>query len=272
MVVTVSDCISYSLKSGAGMQEKVSRIIATGIAGDRQFMLVDADNRYLNQKQLPALATHSLNSIAQVTPIRITNDMIPVTLYGDNIRALRAHDETNAILSHIFKQAVKLVMFPLNEKRNLEAQFSAPGDTTYFADEFPILIASQSSLDTLAPHFKSAVTMDRFRPNIVLEGLPPFAEDVLKRIKIGSEVELEIVKNCARCAITTIDQKTGDKTGAEPLATLNKLRKGENSVYFGAYAIPRKTGTIKIGDGVEVLEKRPICPDMAKTKINGLQF
>ena len=272
MAVTVSDCISYSLKSGAGMREEEAHIMTTGIAGDRQFMLVDADNHFLNQKQLPALATHSLSSIAQVTPIRITNDLITVTLYGENLHALRAHDETNAILSHIFKQAVKLVMFPLNEKRNLESQFSQPGDTTCFADEFPILIASQSSLDALASHFKSAVAMDRFRPNIVLEGLPPFAEDTLKRIKIGNQVELEIVKNCARCAITTIDQNTGERIGAEPLATLNKLRKGENSVYFGAYAIPRKTGTIKIGDTVEILEKRPICPDMAKTKINGMQF
>lgn len=272
MTARITSCFSYPLKSGHAASETEAAITATGIAGDRRFMLVDKTGHFLNQKQLPELAVITMDKLAAITPLRITNRKIPVTVYNGTVNAFRAADETNIALSSLFNRAVTLVAFPLNEKRALEAQFSRPEDTTMFADEFPLLVTSQSSLDVLAPHFRSAVTMDRFRPNIVIDGLPPFAEDTLKHIRIGKEVELEIVKNCARCAITMIDQATGQKAGPEPLATLNQLRKGEKSAYFGAYAIPRVLGTIRPGDTVEILDRRPICPDMARTKINGLQF
>lgn len=272
MTITVSDCIIYPLKSGQGFQPDKADVLPDGLSGDRGFMLVDADNRFLNQKKLPDLAKFSLITFAQFSPYKISDSLITVNIHNDTVNAACADDETNEALSKIFGRAVKLVEFHGSEKRLLDTLYSSPGDTTLFADAFPILITSQSSLDALAPHFKSSVTMDRFRPNIVLEGAPPFAEDIWKRIKIGNEVELEVVQNCARCAITTIDQKTGVKTGTEPLTTLNKLRKGDKSVYFGVYAIPRKLGTIRPGDTVEVLETRPLSADMSQAKINGLKL
>ena len=105
--------------------------------------------------------------------------------------------------------------------------------------------------------------MERFRPNIVLEGAEPFEEDVIHEIKIG-DVVLEFVRPCSRCKITTINQTEGASTSDEPLRTLGRVRRGKGDglegVFFGQNAIPRKLGVVKVGDNVEILSKRPLHP------------
>ena len=127
MAITVSDCIVYPLKSGRGLHENEVKVDLTGLSGDRKFMLVDANGYALTQKRLPQLATYTLESLAALTPLHLTNRKIPVKIYNDSVNALKFHDETNAALSSIFKTAVKMVFFPQSEKRSLEAAFSLPG-------------------------------------------------------------------------------------------------------------------------------------------------
>jgi len=90
-------------------------------------------------------------------------------------------------------------------------------------------------------------------------------------VRIGPEVELEIVKPCARCVMTTINQFTGESGDNEPLATLVKLRRGKGDglqgVFFGQNAIPRKLGTIAVGDEVEILSTRPMHPAVAQATL-----
>ena len=107
--------------------------------------------------------------------------------------------------------------------------------------------------------------MKRFRPNIVVEGADPWAEDFWKAVRIGG-VEIDVAKPCDRCIVTTLDQATGEKTGREPLKTLHKIRRSvhpdlPNVVLFGWNSAPRGAGEIAVGDAVEIIEDRPEgCP------------
>jgi uncharacterized protein YcbX len=94
--------------------------------------------------------------------------------------------------------------------------------------------------------------MNRFRPNIVVKDCSPFDEDNWKKIKIGG-IMLRLAKSCSRCVTTTVDQETGIQ-GKEPLATLSQYRKVDGEVYFGQNAIPENSGTLRIGDPVEIIE------------------
>jgi uncharacterized protein YcbX len=123
-----------------------------------------------------------------------------------------------------------------------------------FADAFPFLIIGQSSLDDLNSRMTEKVEMNRFRPNFVFTGGDPYEEDGWKKFKIGGIV-FEAVKQCSRCVATTINQENGSKNG-EPLKTLSTYRTVNNKTVFGMNLIHEGTGTLRIGDEIEVLEKR----------------
>jgi hypothetical protein len=95
--------------------------------------------------------------------------------------------------------------------------------------------------------------MRRFRPNLVVAGAAPHAEDDWRRIRTGS-ITLRVVKPCSRCAITTVDPERGVRDGAEPLETLATYRRREGRVYFGQNVIPDGAGGVRVGDLVEVLD------------------
>ena len=128
------------------------------------------------------------------------------------------------------------------------------GDVVSYADEAPILLISEASLQDLNDKLKMPVSMQHFRPNLVVYGSHAFAEDQWKLIRIG-EVELEIVQQCKRCIFTTINPVTQQKeANGEPLKTLATYRKlPKGGVGFGVHLIPRKLGKVKIGDQVEVI-------------------
>jgi uncharacterized protein YcbX len=96
--------------------------------------------------------------------------------------------------------------------------------------------------------------MNRFRPNVVVKGCEPFAEDTWNRIRIG-DVELAVAKPCARCMVTTIDKETLAKS-KEPLKTMASYRKQGNGVMFGQNAIPLNEGRLRLGVNVEILSAR----------------
>ena len=130
------------------------------------------------------------------------------------------------------------------------------------ADEAPFLLTSRSSLADLNKRLgergKQQVDMRRFRPNIVIDGLQPWEEDSLKRIRIGP-VEFHVWQRCGRCTMTTIDRDSLERCG-EPLSTLSTFRERENGQRnFGMHLIPDKPWElteerISVGDEVEILE------------------
>jgi uncharacterized protein len=115
-------------------------------------------------------------------------------------------------------------------------------------------VISQASLEDLNQRLPTAVSMQRFRPNIVISGSAAFAEDTWQQIKIG-EVAFDAVKRCSRCILTTVDPHTGQKDpNTEPLRTLGQYRRGDGGVYFGMNLIPRSSGTLKLNDKLTVLK------------------
>ena len=148
---------------------------------------------------------------------------------------------------------MRLVHIADGYKRKVNAEYSINDDDhTGFADGYPILIISEESLHDLNGKLDSALPMNRFRPNLVVKGCKPFEEDSWKRIRIG-DVELALVKPCARCEVTTIDKETLERS-KEPLKTLGKYRKHKLGAIFGVNVIPLNSGKLTVGGSVEIIE------------------
>src|SRR5690606_19100508 len=123
-----------------------------------------------------------------------------------------------------------------------------------FSDGFPFLLIGQASLDDLCARIGRPLEMLRFRPNLVVAGAAPYAEDDWKRIRIGA-LTFRVVKPCSRCAIPTIDLHTAERSADnEPLATLLGYRKRAGGVFFGQNLIAEGCGQLEVGMPVEVLE------------------
>jgi uncharacterized protein YcbX len=210
-----------------------------------------------------------------------------VQVWSSKVRAAVYPDEVNEFFSDALGVPVRLVTMT-EAKRPVNYWYRVnKGDNVSFADAYPFLLAGQASLDELnrriaenagsrngAPRvgpdgshtegddasIPSSIPMNRFRPNLVVEGSEPFEEDTWKKIRIGSTV-FHVVKPCARCPIPTIDQETGERRSSEPtrtLATFRTVRRaGKNKILFGQNLIADEPGgTLHVGDEVQVLERR----------------
>jgi len=148
------------------------------------------------------------------------------------------------LLSKFLGRPVRLVGLAPGHRRR-----SSSGAKIAFVDSAPLLIVSRASLDLLNEKLASGLPMDRFRPNIVIDGGVAHQEDLWTRIAIGGS-ELQRVKPCSRCSITTVDQRSGIRVGPEPLKTLATYRRREREVWFGSYYQIRRPGAIGVGDEV----------------------
>jgi hypothetical protein len=121
-----------------------------------------------------------------------------------------------------------------------------------FADGYPLLLISEASLADLNSRLEELLPMNRFRPNVVVRGCAPYAEDSWNDIQIG-DVRLHVVKPCERCAITTVNQLTAEK-GKEPLRTLATYRQSDGNVLFGQNLIHEENGMLRVGEAVTIME------------------
>jgi uncharacterized protein len=174
-----------------------------------------------------------------------------VTVWNDTCEAIDEGDEIAEWLSTYIKISCRLVRMADTFVRSVDAEYADTEDQVGFADAYPFLLISTASLEDLNSKLDQALPMNRFRPNIVVSGCASFAEDTWRQARIGP-CELNVVKPCDRCVVTTTDQETG-KRGQEPLRTLAKYRNKDNKVLFGQNLIPKTTGLVEVGDQVEVL-------------------
>jgi hypothetical protein len=267
----------YPVKSCAGISLSHGEIGSCGFKYDRSWLIVDARGRFLTQRQLPIMALIKATVLADggkaapvlkleapgkdpfLVPDRAAAvpDEAPraVTVWKDTAQAIDQGDEPAAWLSQYLGKEVRLVRMSSKFVRSVRKENqSAPESQVGFQDGYPFLIISKASLDVLNLRLPEPITMDRFRPNIVVDGCSAFAEDEWQTIQIG-DVVFEIDKACARCTITTVDQSTAH-TGVEPLRTLSTFRLRDNEVLFGQNAIHRTSGIIKVNDAVRVLKRR----------------
>ncbi len=177
---------------------------------------------------------------------------IQVSIWRDALTAVEVGPDTDRWLSDFLGVPCRLVELPPDGHRPVDPAYATASDQVGFADGFPFLLISQTALDQLNERLDAAVTMRRFRPNLVVTGCPPHAEDAWCRIRIG-ELNFRVVKPCSRCAIPTIDLETAER-GREPLKTLLTYRQRDNKVCFGQYLIHDGEGRLAVGMSVEVLE------------------
>jgi uncharacterized protein YcbX len=137
---------------------------------------------------------------------------------------------------------------PDDTLRPANPAFAPQGTRVSFADGYPFLLISEESLADLNGRLPRPVPMDRFRPNLVVAGGAPYAEDGWTRIGVGG-LAMRVVKPCPRCVVTTTDQATSERT-PEPLRTLATYRKVNGEVMFGQNVIHENSGRVRVGDSV----------------------
>ena len=255
----------YPLKSGRGQKIPRMQMTAQGPDGDRMWMLIDENGKFISQRTLPKLATievfHEAEALTmgfQKMFFKITKKnsfarKVTVTVWNETFEAALEPDLYSQGISQYLGMPCRLVRFaPYSERKVKSTQSDwAPG--LRFADGRPLLLTNLKSLADLNSKLERPVGMDRFRSNIVIDTDEAFIEDAWKRIKIGP-VLFSQPKKCSRCKIINIDQQTGISDGVEPLKTLASYRRQGSSVVFGALWIPENEGIISVHDPIEVLE------------------
>lgn len=279
------DLAVYPLKSARGIRVPAAEVEPRGLRGDRRWMIVDANSRCVTQREIPALARLQASPAGEpdATGMRLSLDgrtidvpcpgmdaaREPVRVWDDTLRLPEARSAA-PWLSEVLGQTVRLFHQPDDVRRPVE-HWAREDDHVSLADGFPILLATPASLDAVRRAAGASFGMERFRPNLVIEGAPAWAEDGWAVLRVGSIV-LDLVKPCARCKLTTVDQESGEFAGDEPLATLRRTRMSGDrrvpGVLFGWNAVARSFGPIRVGDEVEVLEARaawPVLPERLST-------
>jgi uncharacterized protein YcbX len=257
----VSGLFVYPIKAVRGVQLQEAQVEPRGLAGDRRWLIVDENDVFVTQRDHPVLATVTVELLPEGLKLGTLNlelDAVgrairKVTIWRNQVDALDAGDEAAAWVSGLLGFPARLVHMGPESRRPIDPDYGQTGDEVSFADGFPLLITNEASLADLNERLPSPVPMNRFRPNVVLSGAIAWGEDDWKLLRIG-EVEFRNVKKCGRCIVTTTDQTTGERMGDEPLRTLAKIRNFDGKAMFGSNLIPAGTGTIRVGDTVEVLQ------------------
>lgn len=264
-MISVTSLFIYPVKSLGGFAVDEVEIVERGFKHDRRWMLVDKENRFLTQRELPLMALfkssiindhlniHYLNEkggALQVSLAPPVTKMETVQLWSHHCKAQAVSDRVDQWFSDLLHISCRLVYMPDNSRRRVDTRYANNNEITAFTDDFPILMIGESSLADLNSRLEYSVPMNRFRPNIVFTGGEPFEEDHFESFSIGN-VQMQGAKRCSRCMITTIDQKTAI-AGKEPLKTLAGFRQKNNNIYMGEYLLHQNEGIIKFGDEIIV--------------------
>jgi uncharacterized protein len=288
----------YPVKSCRGLSVPTADLDDLGLVGDRRFLIVDKTGKFITQRSHPRLAlitaaltsdqltlsasghdsltvgraflsAEALAKGERPTSVTAPARTISVTIWkSEGLLADDCGDAAAAWLTAFLGQSVRLVRIGEQFHRPVLKKAALPGDRVSFADAAPLLVISEASLaalnDRLQENGGEPVPMDRFRPNVVITGCEPFAEDTWSHVRIGNVVFRSAGKS-DRCLMTTTDQLTGERPGPEPLRTLATFRRDPltdpTAVYFGTNLIHEtKRGTLRLGDPVERVDPNALSP------------
>ena len=258
-IMKISEINVYPIKSLGGISLKQAIVEKRGLQFDRRWMLVDEKGDLITQREFSKMATISVEILEENLNVSAKdfgtinipfqtggNGKIEVRVWKSFCQANVADEHINKWFSDVLQTNCRLVFMPEETKRFVNKVFNAGTDIVSFADGYPLLVIGENSLEDLNSRLEKAIPMNRFRPNLVVSDSNSFAEDNWKKLKIGKTV-FRGTKPCARCVITTINQKTGISEIKEPLKTLATFRKakdvfpnefksldlGKNDVLFG---------------------------------------
>lgn len=262
----IQDLFIYPIKSLAGVRLTQAIVEERGFELDRRWMLIDETGQFLSQRSFPLMAmlhveigvdslrVYHISNTSDFILIQIAeegDEISSVTVWDDEMSARLINPEIDHWFSKMLGMNVRLVKMPLSTERKVDPRYAVNGESVSFADGMPYLLIGQESLEDLNSRLEASVPMNRFRPNIVFSGGESYVEDSWGKIQIG-ELNFQVIKPCARCVMTTVDQETGIKA-AEPLKTLATFRKVGNKILFGQNMVALSSGIIKVGDEIRVL-------------------
>ena len=268
-MATLSRLYIHPVKSmrGIGVTQALADI--SGMAQDRIFMVTEPDGTFITARQYPQMVrftpvpmfdgvhlTAPDGSSAAVRFADFSASAAPTEVWGNQFTAHIAPDAVNQWLSGFFNREVQLRWVGSAPSRRVKRYEAVP---LSFADGFPYLLTSEASLRDLQQRCAAGVSMEQFRPNLVVAGAAAWEEDSWKVVRIG-DVVFDVVKPCSRCVFTTVSPERGQKHPAgEPLATLQSFRTASDSgdVDFGQNLIARSSGVVRVGDEVEILATGP---------------
>jgi uncharacterized protein YcbX len=271
--VRLTSIHTYPIKGCHRVDQQRAAVEPWGLAGDRRWLIADpATGRALTQRDLPALTrikpvaaeggglilrTPDLPDL--IVPEPVNEAPVDVTVSRFTGPAARADVAADDWLSEALDRKVMLAWLHDPTRRAVNPEFGRPGDVVSFADGYPVLLANAASLAALNDWLAEAespewpLPMARFRPNLVIDGAPAWAEDgwLGRTVWVGG-IAFRAVKPCARCVVTTTDQDTGER-GEEPLRTLARHRRLDQGLIFAINLIPDATGTVAVGDTVHIV-------------------
>ncbi|HEY0460058.1 MAG TPA: MOSC N-terminal beta barrel domain-containing protein [Pyrinomonadaceae bacterium] len=269
----ISEINIYPVKSLAGISLDKSKIERRGLEFDRRWMLIDENNKFLTQREFPKMAMVKTEILPDALQVSCNGDRLEIAfepqtketesvkIWSSRCRAKVYESAVNEWFSGVLQTNCRLARMPVETERRVNYFYAVnKDDHVSFADAYPFLIIGENSLKDLNSRLAEDLPMNRFRPNFVAAGSESFAEDGWKKIKIGETV-FHVVKPCARCVITTIEQATGEKQGTEPLKTLAEFRIPKRSIkkkiLFGQNLIAETAGAVlRVGDRIEILETK----------------
>lgn len=280
----LSEINYYPIKSCAGISVDSAEVTPRGIKHDRELVIVaafpyrsKAVGDFFTQRDLPqmaliapeitddALRIEAPGMPVFQTPLMKEGEVGSATVWRDTVDAIDQGDDAAKWLSEYLGVDVRLTRMPDDYVRRAGSYRARETDQVSFADSYPFLMISRESLEDLNRRLPQALPMNRFRPNIVIEGNGyAYGEDEMKRVQLG-DVVFDVVKPCIRCVVTTTVQEegiraTGDMKG-EPLATLASYRTvqlgNDKGASFGQNMTHENTGRISVGDKIRVLATQP---------------
>ena len=268
-MINLSQLHIYPVKSMRGLALSHTQVSASGAAYDRIFMITEPDGTFITARQYPqmVLFTPALlhdglylsapdGSTATIRFADFTSALAPTEVWGNHFTAQIAPAAINDWLSSFFSRQVQLRWVGENLTRRVKQYQEVP---LSFADGFPYLLTNEASLRDLQQRCPASVSMQQFRPNLVVTGTTAWAEDSWQVIRIGGVI-FDVAKPCSRCVFTTISPELGHRhPSGEPLATLQSFRTavGKNDVDFGQNLLARNSGVIRVGDEVEIVATKP---------------
>lgn len=262
----------YPVKSCRGQQLAAATLEPWGLAGDRRWMVVDDAGAAITAREVhrlllvrPELTEGGLHLSAPGLPAldvatAEATDRVVVDVWGSRVPAVAAAAAAHAWFSEVVGRSARLVYLDDPRARPTNPTRTRPDDRVSFADGYPLLLTTQESLDALNERIaegrhaaEGPLPMTRFRPSVVVQGAPAWAEDDWRVIRI-SGVTFRAVKGCDRCVLTMLDPQTAAK-GMEPIATLARYRRWDRKTWFGINLVPdtHERRGMRVGDEIEII-------------------
>ena len=260
MNYVVKELYIYPVKSLAGISVQSAKAEEMGFENDRRWMLIDEENQLITQREHPELSQFYPQIKGDEMEI-LHNDSVHKFLIGESLdepifskvwddesKVVEVNKATSRWFSKELGFGCKLVkIINKGDRKHNSSRLNQTLDVS-LADAYPYLLIGSESLDQLNEKLKEKITMQRFRPNIVISTVVAHEEDFFDTFQIGN-LKFKNAKPCGRCVMVNNNPQTAS-VSKEPLKTLSTYRTSNNNVYFGTNILCLDEGKIAVGDSV----------------------